>query len=124
MKTISDYTIYCTSEQTQKAIELGVPIDHSSSQFDDDCTDNIELLSNGLYAIIPTAEQMIGFFRSKNIHIVIHKDVIDKWSVYGHEIVPIEFTIFDRLTGYNSFEEATIAAIDAALEYLKTNQTK
>lgn len=61
MKTISDYTIHCTESQTRKALELGAPIDHNSSQFDSDCTDNIELLSNGLYAIIPTAEQMIGF---------------------------------------------------------------
>ena len=54
-----------------------------------------------------------------NIHLVIHKDRIDEWSVYGHEIAPIEFTVFSLLTGFYSYEEALGAGITKALESLK-----
>ena len=54
-----------------------------------------------------------------NIHLVIHKDRIDEWSVYGHEIAPIEFTVFSLLTGFDSYEEALSAGITKALESLK-----
>ena len=53
-----------------------------------------------------------------NIHLVIHKDRIDEWSVYGHEIAPIEFTVFPLLTGFDSYEEALSAGITKALESL------
>lgn len=54
-----------------------------------------------------------------NIHLVIHKDRIDEWSVYGHEISPIEFTVFPLFTGFYSYEEALSAGITKALESLK-----
>ena len=54
-----------------------------------------------------------------NIHLVIHKDRIDEWSAYGHEISPIEFTVFSLLTGFDSYEEALSAGITKALESLK-----
>ena len=54
-----------------------------------------------------------------NIHLVIHKDRIDEWSVYGHEISPIELTVFSLLTGFNSYEEALSAGITKALESLR-----
>ena len=55
-----------------------------------------------------------------NIHLVIHKDRIDEWSVYGHEIAPIEFTVFPLLTGFDSYEEALSAGITKALKSLKS----
>lgn len=54
-----------------------------------------------------------------NIHLVIHKDRIDEWSVYGHEIAPIEFTVFPLHTGFDSYEEALSAGITKALESLR-----
>ena len=54
-----------------------------------------------------------------NIHLVIHKDIIDEWSVYGHEITPIEFTVFPLHTGFDSYEEALSAGITKALESLR-----
>lgn len=123
------YEIRCTPEQTRKALELGAPIEFemewpfNSDTFERSPYPEIKMDKDGEPSLInPTAEQMLGFFRSKNIHIVIQKDIIDNWSAYGHEISPIEFTVFDRLTGYKSYEEATIAAIDAALEYLTDNK--
>lgn len=114
------FTIFCTETQTRKALELGAPIRFASIN-DIRLGRYIEVESDNKVYVIPTTEQMIGWLRSKNIHIVIHKDVVDKWSAYGHNIEPIEFTIFDRLIGFNSYEEATLAAIDAVLEYLVGN---
>lgn len=124
MKTISDYTIYCTESQVRKALELNVPIENvyynvvtkeALKRY------NLVMIGGREYKI-PTVEQMIGWLRYKNIHIVVHKDVVDKWSAYGHNIEPIEFTVFDRLIGFNSYEEATLAAIDAALNHLVDNK--
>lgn len=140
MKTMYDYTLLCTPEQTKKALELGAPIrnfitkeeskrlvdkaksENRIDEYENELLKYHQTIIDDMVYCIPTAEQMMGFFRSKNIHIVIHKDVVDDWSAYGHEIAPIEFTVFDRLVGFNSFEEATIAAIDAALNYLTNNE--
>lgn len=54
MKTISDFTIYCTPEQTMKALELGATI------IDGHYYHKICIINNNDYAT-PTAEQMIGF---------------------------------------------------------------
>lgn len=53
METISDYTIYCTEEQTKKALELGAPIVYSNT-FSQHST--IETITDKGYAVIPTAE--------------------------------------------------------------------
>ena len=96
------YTIYCTQEQTLKAIELGAPIE-------------------GIF--IPTAEQMIGWLEE-------HEEI--------DEIAPMEkggdWVYVVYMTGYRSDiespkdtlyparPEATLAAIDAALDYLVKNK--
>ena len=77
MKTISDHTIFCTSEQTKKAFELGAPLEvvtcHSSLEIDiakkgknrNEYTlvDNFQQPGEYWCKVItnPTAEQMIGF---------------------------------------------------------------
>lgn len=119
---MSDYSLFCTEEQTRRALELGAPIDNSSSQFDSDCTDNIELLSNGLYAIIPTAEQMIGWIESiSTIQIHIEKQMLESGTQYRiwvrEECKP--FSNIIKMFSYSSRPEAALAAIDAALEYLE-----
>lgn len=60
------YTIYCTEEQTKKAIELGAPIvtikeplyNHPTCGRD---WVKVKVQGNSYSARIPTAEQMIGF---------------------------------------------------------------
>lgn len=51
---MEEYTIYCTPEQTKKALELGAPIEKDWIP---------EFLFNNEYFSLknPTAEQMIGF---------------------------------------------------------------
>lgn len=90
MKTISDYTILCTQEQTLKAIELGAPIE-------------------GIF--IPTAEQMIGFLRSKGIKFNFN-DAVKYWSCsFGYVGIDCGWS-----------ENKELDAIDAALDYLIENK--
>lgn len=108
MKTISDYTIYCTPEQTLKAIKLGAPIEatwkettNSYIVFEDD--------------VIPTAEQMIGWLETQGFGFSI-----DKLSVIYQSYVTYN-GISNKIAdiSYNkSRKEATLVVIDAALEYL------
>lgn len=126
------YTIYCTEEQTKKALELGAPIEKVGiSQRDpsrpvyytDDPKENWE--SDAYYC--PTAEQMIRWLEEQGIFIEVSPSFnedgthlfiyhigsdIDSWidSELKH--------IAGELLTYPSRKEATIAAIDAALDYL------
>lgn len=115
---MNEYTLFCTMEQTRKVLELGATLTEDRSEWVNTAN---HICVGDIWYHCPTVEQMFGFFRSKNIHIVIHKDAVDKWSVYCHEIMPMpfEFTIFDRLTEFDSYEDAALAAIDATLEYLE-----
>ncbi|MCQ2231353.1 MAG: hypothetical protein MJZ30_05825 [Paludibacteraceae bacterium] len=115
MKTISDYTIYCTEEQTKKALELGAPI--RVEKVHDVLDEYSFTLAETTHNVIhnPTAEQMLGWLRSKGFRfkIVEHESdvywqyVIDDY--FDHNIKP-------------SAKEATLAAIDAALECLVENK--
>lgn len=111
------YTIYCTEEQTKKAFELGAPI--KTISYDPPvpsptgwviCKENC--------CKPPTAEQMIGWMEEKGIK---------EFSIYGANDnkwryeVWIEYgrgPIRSRSEGYISRKEATLAAIDAALDYI------
>lgn len=124
---MNKYTIYCTEEQTKKALELGAPIEKVGiSQRDtsrpvlytDDPNENLEC--NAYYK--PTAEQMLGWLRNRKINIDISYE--DIWELYT---VSLNYGIKDkwnllieenREKTFNTFEEATLAAIDAALNYL------
>lgn len=105
MKTISDYTIPCTPEQTKKAFELGAPINKRYTNYDSffEC-----FLDN------PTAEQMIGYLEEK--HSLQFLTGVDDEDKFFFNVYHTEGYIESR--GCNSRKEATLAAIDAALEYL------
>lgn len=63
MKTISDYTIYCTPEQTKKALELGVPIEKKEIQVCDNAKNFF--WHDDFYYNYPTAEEMIGWLEEQ-----------------------------------------------------------
>lgn len=119
MKIISDYTIYCTKSQTKKALELGASlnIDYHSNDFE-----NSVKIRNLCYAKIPTAEQLIGYIEAQlcidHIRIFRYNNGWDwSYTIYLSNNETIEICHF------NSRKEATLAAIDAALEYL-SNKNK
>lgn len=110
-----NYTIYCTEEQTQKALGLGAPIKKRYRGTDG--------LKNFYDQVIPTAEQMIGWLEDGKIK----KIRIDSLSYEDHEewfysIFNIENNNISFKRNYTSRPEATIASIDAALEYLSNNK--
>lgn len=109
------YTIFCTEEQTKKALELGAPIDK-------DMYAPIIRYEQPWYCIdkeksfayhIPTAEQMIGWLRSKGFRFKITEfEEGTLWKVAHGDW--FDFSYNDGI----SPKEATLAAIDAALGYL------
>lgn len=117
MKKISDYTIHCTEEQTKKALNLGAQIDTQEyiggelpvDWFGED---------NKCYKK-PTAEQMIGFLEGRGD---IKNIVIDKTDGWQYVIWENNgYGIFSDAK-YHSRTEATLAAIDNALEYYKQEE--
>lgn len=122
MKTISDYTIYCTLEQTKKALELGAPIE---TRFDYDENNPIPfskecVISFMEYAKIPTAEEMIGWLEEQGIMININ------YQLDGYCLISVmteKEAIKTIIDGSIYRKTAIITAIDIALEYLN-NKSK
>lgn len=113
---MNQYTIDCTPEQTCKALELGAPIKHSYDRFEDaDMSPICKKENKWLYAIIPIAEQMIGWLESRGVYVSVAYDgqITHKWESYNHS----RKKLID-CDSYDSRKEATLAAIDAALDYL------
>lgn len=109
------YNLYCTKEQAERAYKLGAPI-KELEEFNavPACTIG---LSSKLYEI-PNAEQMIGWLEEQGLAIDT------EWSWGGQVTIWVWYNP-DKEHVYtshaNSRKEATIAAIDAALEYLEDN---
>lgn len=120
MKTISDYSIYCTPEQTGKALELGAPLYLQSV---DDDEDSIEVVENSVYNYyeIPTAEEMIGWLEDQKYISSIevsYQYMLNKYCYYIFDNYGNDIESLDSKIRFNSRKEATLAAINAALEYL------
>lgn len=112
------YTIYCTKEQTKKALELGAPIDITAVM------PPTMLIGEKIYSV-PTTEQMIGWLRKQGIYIIVpiplikdlNKNDFSKAYAFEYRIV---INGNEPYSGeYLTPEEATLAAIDAALKYLE-----
>lgn len=98
------YTIYCTPEQTKKALELGAPIERDGYE------DRPYVYIDGAY-LIPTTEQMIGWLEGQGIHVDICYESDNRfYYVFDFDDFVSDF--------YPTRKEATLAAIDAALGYL------
>lgn len=120
------YTIYCTEEQTKKALALGAPIevetifacDYETSR------DNKVHVSEHLaksapyqeYAIIPTTEQMVGWLEAQNIYLEPRHTDEEKIHVWVGSFTPLPDGVWTK--SYSTIKEATLAAIDVALDYL------
>ena len=123
MKTISEYTIYCTEDQTIKALELGAPIE---------VTKRLEPLVNRKYIsdlqtytaiIIPTAGQLIGWLEEQNI-LIEYTRFMGKYACRLLELHDNgERNLHIQKIG-SSRKEATLAAIDAALKHLSNKIEK
>ena len=114
---MEQYTIYCTNKQTNKALELGAPI-----EVDFQFNSKTAIINKKAY-IVPTAEQMIGWLRMQGIHpSVLYSKRKDRYNVQCFELK--DAYIRDEegaIKNFLSYKEATLAAIDAALDYLSKN---
>lgn len=114
---MEQYTIYCTESQTRKAIELGAPIMKVHNGFTN--FPHYKIGNNNQYVIfiLPTAEQMICWLEEQGCHFYIYFNTTWNFDVdfgkYRHWTTRIDFP---------SRKEATLAAIDEALEYLTNNK--
>lgn len=120
---MNQYTIYCTKEQTKKALKLGAPIEKVDTRdkhmiyYGHLCYPRTE--ADYPYAI-PTAEQMISWLEKQGLieGITIgYAEGIDWFFDVNNLSEPFISTL-----NLNSRKEATLAAIDAALEYLLNNK--
>lgn len=121
------YKIYCTAEQTKKAFELGASIEFEQTIVHDWSTGkpvpypDIATDKDGEPILIkPTAEQMIGWLIKE--HGIL--PVIDMANSVSFEcgfasMIKMENNVKRFVGIYSSPEEATLAAIDAALGYLE-----
>lgn len=133
------YAIYCTPEQTKRALELGAPIKIEDTrdrysfvpQYSDsmgcrikkfeDAYKNCYCDETAAY-LIPTAEEMIGWLEKQGDIDCIEVNHAYKWS---YDIFNKEYwKIMKHNTIYQSRKEATLAAIDAALEFLDKRNKK
>lgn len=131
------YTIYCTEEQTKKAFALGAPIDESIDYHTDGHLITTGYMLNGEVndknldgfgwaniLRIPTAEQMIGWLEEQGV-VVILVSIIDidtlcyRWVIHSCQY---DDDFMDRSDMTYSRKDATLAAIDAALDYLIKNK--
>ena len=124
---MENYTIYCTEEQTLKALKLGAPITVTSNHSDVANKKYYEVYhyesKTTTAIIIPTAEQMCGWLEEREIFIHIDYDFSDNKKPYK-----CEMCLFNGMTNHKGWfvsrQKATLAAIDAALDYLKKKQNK
>lgn len=116
------YAIYCSEEQTKKALALGAPIETykpiiiNSKAGGSFTTPTIETI---------TAEQMIGWLDENGVtaNIIPNYVGVNPISTQYRFAINVRSKIIDSIEFYPSHKEATIAAIDAALDYLiKTNE--
>ena len=109
---MNKYTIYCTSEQTKRAYELGAPIEKPSNSL-------FESLENK----IPTTEQMCGWLREKyNIHVYVlqcqNLTYIPQGNICNNGVTTQLFD-WDYEEYFDSYQQAIHIAIDTALKYLE-----
>lgn len=123
---ITKYSIPCTPEQTRKARELGAPIEVKSIEdAPKEWYGKAYFTGMSTCAKIPTAEEMIGWLEEQEdieeITILRHRAFLPSWA---YLVTIKQDTGLSPKNIYSSRREATLAAIDAALEYLLNNNYK
>lgn len=108
---MEEYTILCTPEQTKKALKLGAPIEKLSLRI----FINEERYKN------PTAEQMIGWLEEQDIEDIEIGNYVTTGSWHYAVFMKGKHSHFAE-DKFASRKQATLAAIDAALEYLSNKK--
>lgn len=120
---MNKYRIYCTEEQTKKALELGAPIIKATYQNKEPHVGVLVKLINKetIYDYIcPSAEEMIGWLEEQGVSVEI---TMASRNIGYYSLNRIDNKGSFDFTGrceetYSSRKEATLAAIDAALDFI------
>ena len=129
---MNKYTIYCTPEQTRKALGIGASLQFLGYR---DCTgwDNEPVHKNSIcvnskFYEIPTAEQMIGWLEEQGLCIEPYRTACGYLCTMskvptGSQIYSQEFEGDNKESGhFTTRAKATLEAIDYALDYLLTQK--
>lgn len=120
-KTIQDYSVYCTPEQTNRALKLGAPLETCDWRITN--TNKYIELDNekGWHIQIPTAEQIAGWLLEYVNDIIVCRGLASTWfySVYLKNTTDCRSRF-----NYPTRKAATLAAIDTALDYLEQQKEK
>lgn len=108
---MNEYTTYCNPRQTEEAMRLGAPIERT--EILGDIINKKYILENNVATIVPTAEQMIGWLRSKGFRFKI-EELSDTIVAYR-----ATFGCWYKCGQSSNPKGATLAVIDAALDFLK-----
>lgn len=123
---MNKYIIYCTPEQTREALKLGACLEEIAYP-----EQNEEFIQTDNYRLyrIPTAEEMIGWLEERGFIVEVSFRGTDEPNKQGNKIFIyhlFDYSEWEELNPlsnmYKSRQEATLAAIDAALEYLINNK--
>lgn len=116
---MNSYNLYCTEEQTKKAHNLGAPLRKFTNS--DSLTDPHWITCNFGEYYTPTAEQMLGWLEEQEdiSEVDIFYDMGWTFNIWDFTLLLVHS---DNV--YYTRKEATLAAIDAALEYLTNQKTK
>lgn len=115
---MNQYTIHCTEEQTKKAFELGAPIVTLPNYEEFKGFPFVRCKNGNEYPCqIPTAEQMIGWLEKQNI-LIEYTRFMGKYACRLLELHDNGERNLHIQTIGSSRQEATLNAIDAALDYL------
>lgn len=110
---MEEFTIYCTKEQTRKALELGASIE----EIDYNCQQGY------IYEKV-TAEQMMGWLEAKGLCVEPYRTACGYLCTIskvpsGSQIYSQDEEGDDEYSGqFTTKGKAILAAIDTALEYL------
>jgi len=126
MKAMSDYTNFCSEEQTKRAYKLGAPIrvHRDAWRRHNEGEQPIDIgTTNGFttWLMTPTTQQMIGWLRTeKDIDICIGNTSLD----YRFNVWHRDELIKELFVSRYEYEYGELAAIDAALDYLEKGGIK
>lgn len=104
---------YCTEEQTKKALEAGAPIERKWDYYSEKPMENECYLGDHGFAKIPTVEWMMEWLKHANgmkVQVYQYSGGFGCLLITGDEI-------FNERP-YRSKDDALLATIDAALDYL------
>lgn len=114
---MDEFTIYCSEEQARKALELGAQLKRVKVMAIYDIEEEPIYKTEMDWFYIPTAEQMLGWLEAQDGIGEVDIYEMVSWCYDVHYVDDSDFNL-----GYKTRKEATIAAIDAALEYLIKNK--